>query len=62
MYIAPCDRDVLWSYEMRQLKESYSKKYGEPFTPFSYERFRREGNKCAAEVYMEALKNALTTI
>lgn len=62
MYIAPCDRDILWSSEMRQLKESYSRKFGEPFPPFSYERFKREETKCAAEVYMEDLKKALARI
>jgi len=59
MYIAPCDRDILWSDEMRQLKETYSKKFGKSFIPFDYERFKREGSMCAAEVYMEALKKAL---
>ncbi len=59
MYIAPCDRTILWSKEVRELKEEYLRMFGKPYAPFNYERFSSLGSKCAAEVYVDSLKSAL---
>lgn len=59
MYIAPCDRNILWSNEVRQLKEEYYRRFGEHYSPFNYESFTATDSKCAAEVYIDSLKAAL---
>ena len=59
MYIAPCDRTILWSREVRQLKDEYLRIFGEPYVPFNYESFTGSDSKCAAEVYVDSLKSAL---
>ena len=59
MYIAPCDRAILWSSEVRQLKEEYLHRFGEHYAPFDYASFTATDSKCAAEVYVDSLKAAL---
>lgn len=59
MYIAPCDRAILWSIEMRKLKEEYHQRFGHPFAAFNYKDFVSSADKCAAQVYLDSLKEAL---
>ena len=59
MYIAPCDREILWSNEMRQLKEEYYRRFGKQYPHFNYTEFHSIGEKCAAQVYWESLKKIL---
>lgn len=59
MYIARVDADVLTSEEMNNLQDQYEAKFGKMFKAFSYAEFHRVGDKCAAEMYKEALIEAL---
>lgn len=59
MYIAPCDRNILWSSEVRQLKEEYFSRFGEHYAPFNYETYIATDSKCAAQVYVDSLRSAL---
>ena len=59
MYVARVDVDVLKSEEMHKLWDQYEAKFGKHFVPFNYENFHRVGDKCAAEMYKEALIEAL---
>ena len=59
MYIARVDMDVLRSKEVQDLLDQYEEKFGKRFTAFAYGPFHRQGEKCAAEVWKEALIKAL---
>ena len=57
--ISRVDFAVLKSKEVQDLLDLYEERFGENFTPFSYADFHRVGDKCAAEMFKEALKEAL---
>ncbi len=59
MYIAPVDSPFILSKERRELSTAYTAKFGEKFIHFNYADFQRQGDKCAGEVYMEALRKAV---
>ena len=59
MYVARVDAYVLKSKEMHDLLDRYEAKFGKMFKAFSYEHFHRVGEKCAAQMYKEALEEAL---
>ena len=53
--------DVAYFMEHRtiDLLQQYERKFGEQFIYFNEVDFRREGDKCAAQVYHELLEKAL---
>jgi len=57
MKACPEDYEIL--REIQGMLDQYEKKFGEPFISFRYSVFEREGDKCAGQVYKEALKKAL---
>ena len=59
MYVAAVDSEILRSAEMWELWERYEKKFGERFMPFNYADFDRIGERCAAQVYMDIIKQCL---
>ena len=59
MYVAAVDSEILRSAEMWELWERYEKKFGERFMPFNYTDFDRIGERCAAQVYMDIIKQCL---
>ena len=59
MYVAAVDSEILRSAEMWELWERYEKKFGERFMPFNYTDFGRIGERCAAQVYMDIIKQCL---
>jgi len=59
MYIAPIDSKALFCQERWDLMDAYDAKFGEQFIQFNYADFQRQGDKCAGEVYMEALRKAV---
>jgi len=59
VYIASIDFDVIRSREVQDMLDRYEEKFDQRFIPFSYADFRREGDKCAGQVYKEALEKAL---
>ena len=59
MYVAAVDSEILRSAEMWELWERYEKKFGERFMPFNYTDFGRIGERCAARVYMDIIKQCL---
>ena len=59
MRIAPCDSGILRSDEIFRLYDEYREKFGEEFIYFNYADFHRTGEKCAAQVYLETLKEAV---
>jgi hypothetical protein len=59
MCIAPCDSGILRSDEIFRLYDEYREKFGEEFICFNYADFHRMGEKCAAQVYLETLKEAV---
>lgn len=61
MYIALCDIEILRSEEVRTLKEAYLEKHKESFIFFNYADFRGSKEKCAAQEYLETLREAVKT-
>ncbi len=59
MYIAPVDSPIILGKERWDLASMYEDKFGEQFIQFNYADFQRQGDKCAGEVYMEALRKAV---
>lgn len=59
MYVARCDADILVTDKIFDMKKKYREKFGEPFIAFNYADFRGTNEKCAAQVYKEALEKAL---
>ena len=59
MIIARVDILVLKSKEVQDLLDQYEEKFGKRFLPFDYENFHRVGEKCAAQMYKEALEKEL---
>lgn len=55
--LTPIDRKVLWT--VRGMLQEYREKFGEDFIFFNYADFKRQGEKCAAQVYKETLEKAL---
>lgn len=59
MYIAPCDIEILRTKEVRELKEEYREKHKEQFVCFNYADFQGTEEKCAAQIYLEMLREAV---
>ena len=59
MYVARIDADILRTDEMWELQEEYKKQFGEYMIPFNYADFDRIGERCAAQVYMDIIKQCL---
>ena len=59
MYVAPCDVEILVSDEVYQLRDEYRKKFSEKFIAFNYVDFHGTEEKCAAQVYLEILREAV---
>ena len=59
MYIADVDQKLLFTKEHLNMQNEYKQRFGEQFISFNYADFRRQGEKCAAQVYLETLKRAL---
>lgn len=59
MYIADVDRKFLYTKENFKMQEEYEQRFGERFIEFNYADFDRQGEKCAAQIYLETLKRAL---
>lgn len=59
MVVAPVDSAILRSDEMIKLKKQYRETFGERFMPFNYCDFQRDGDRCAAQVYMDTIKQCL---
>ena len=59
MYVAPCDMKILCSEEVTNLKKEYRKRFGEQFICFNYADFQGTEKKCAAQIYLEALRQAV---
>lgn len=59
MYVAAVDSEVLRSDEMLELKKAYREKFEKRFMPFNYADFDRIGERCAAQVYMDIIKQCL---
>lgn len=59
MWVAPIDAKTLQTQEVRDMREQYYKKFGEQFIRFNYATFERQGDKCAGEIYIETLREAL---
>ena len=59
MYIAPVDGKYLCSDENYKMQEEYEKRFGERFISFNYADFQRQGDKCAGQIHLETLRQAL---
>ena len=59
MYIAPVDMAVIKSDELRNLQQRYYEKFGERFIKFNYADFAGTHEKCAGQMYKEALEKAV---
>ena len=59
MYIAPCDMKILCSEEVTSLKKEYRERFGEQFACFNYADFQGTEEKCAAQIYLEILRQAV---
>ena len=59
MYVAAIDGKYLCSDENYKMQVEYEKRFGERFISFNYADFKREGDKCAGQIYLETLKRAL---
>ncbi|MDD3230334.1 MAG: hypothetical protein PHE09_14115 [Oscillospiraceae bacterium] len=63
MYVARRDMEYLRAHmeERMQLLEKYRELFGEGFVPFNYETFPDVEGKLTAELYLEALREAVET-
>lgn len=59
MYITPRDMKILRSDEVFRLYDEYEKKFGEQFICFNYADFRGTDITPAAQIYLEALREAV---
>lgn len=59
MYIIREDMEVLRQKEVLEMRRAYKEKFHEDFVPFNYRDFHWEGDKPAAEFFVEALREAL---
>lgn len=59
MFVAYVDAKFIKAAHASDLRRQYEEKFGERFIEFNYGDFHRHGEKCAAQVYIEALKEAL---
>lgn len=59
MVVAPVDSAILRSDEMWELWEQYEKTFGKRFICFNYCDFQRDSDRCAAQVYMDTIKQCL---
>lgn len=59
MYIALRDMRILRSDEVFSLYDEYEKKFGEQFICFNYADFKGTEEKCAAQIYLETLREAV---
>ena len=59
MYVAPRDSAILRSEEMFRLKAEYREKFSEGFIPFNYSDFHGTEITPAAQVYLDALRDAV---
>lgn len=59
MYVAPRDMEILRMEEIRKLKDKYRGKFGEHFIHFNYADFKGTPEKCAAQIYLETLREAV---
>lgn len=59
MYVARVDSAVICSREVQDMLDQYEEKFGERFIAFNYVDFKRDGDRCAAQVYADTLKAAL---
>ena len=57
--VAKVDSTILRSDEMIELKKQYRETFGERFMPFNYCDFQRDGDRCAAQVWI-SLNSAYT--
>ncbi len=54
--VAKVDSAYMREHNVLELKIEYRKRFGEPYIPFNYCDFQRNGDKCAAQVYKEELE------
>ena len=59
MVVAKVDSAYMREHNVLELKIEYRKRFGEPYIPFNYCDFQRNGDKCAAQVYKEELEKCL---
>lgn len=59
MVVARVDSAYMREHNVLELKIEYRKRFGEPYIPFNYCDFQRNGDKCAAQVYMDTIKQCL---
>lgn len=59
MYVAAVDSAYMREHNVLELKIEYRKRFGKPFIPFNYCDFDRIGERCAAQVYMDIIKQCL---
>ena len=59
MYVAAVDSAYMREHNVLELKIEYRKRFGKPFIPFYYADFDRIGERCAAQVYMDIIKQCL---
>lgn len=59
MYLAPRDVKILRSDEIFGIYEAYETKLGEQFPYFNYVDYKGTDGKCAAQVYLEVLREAV---
>lgn len=57
MYVIREDMKIL--HEIQGLLDQYEEKFDERFIAFNYVDFKRDGDRCAAQVYKETLEKAL---
>lgn len=59
MYVARIDSKYIREHDVRKLKNAYEAKFGERFIEFNYADFPGTKEKCAGQMYKEALEKAL---
>ena len=59
MVVARVDSAYMREHNVLELKIECRKRFGEPYIPFNYCDFQRNGDKCAAQVYKEEVEKCL---
>ena len=59
MYVAAIDGKYLCSDENYKMQKEYEKRFGERFISFNYADFPGTTEKCAGQMYIETLRQAL---
>lgn len=58
MYAARVDMEILTTDEIKELRDEYERRFGKDLL-FNYTDFGRIGERCAAQVYMDIIKQCL---